>query len=165
MGTHAPGRKEGAFQVQPVNVITWARGEGMTDPVRGELRQDPGGEGTEVVMGVDIGGSSTRALPSTLTVSPGRPADPPTATPRHVEPKRLRLRWARPSTLPSLDGINRGSSPSSSAWRVSTNHADRNWRERFGRWRDHMASTWSRCSGPTPRSRLLPGVRHPTAWS
>ena len=34
----------------------------MTDPVPGELRRDPAGEGTEVVMGIDIGGSSTRAV-------------------------------------------------------------------------------------------------------
>ncbi len=34
----------------------------MTDPVPGELRRDPAGEGREVVMGIDIGGSSTRAV-------------------------------------------------------------------------------------------------------
>ena len=34
----------------------------MTDPVPGELRRDPSGAGTDVVMGIDIGGSSTRAV-------------------------------------------------------------------------------------------------------
>ena len=34
----------------------------MTDPDPGVLRRDPSGDGTEVVLGIDIGGSSTRAV-------------------------------------------------------------------------------------------------------
>ena len=34
----------------------------MTDPVPGALRRDPSGDVTDVVMGIDIGGSSTRAV-------------------------------------------------------------------------------------------------------
>ena len=59
----------------------------MTDPHPGVLRRDLSGDGTEVVIGIDIGGSSTRAVARDRngSVGPIGRADGGNPSTRHTE--------------------------------------------------------------------------------